>query len=258
MLQFTSAVCSIFVHCVNEMINVIPEFSTWSAANIMFLLMIIWKKSTVGQLVDVPLLRELCLQANSLDSFTVSALTASICLPQGLCKGTVSGLWEIHPSRDPGIHCGRGILQLERARISSMGNRSTKYPSQIKSYLRIENKIKQLRYLCGNIYSETPHEQPPHEQPPLLWGHIFRHHYIFLTSHLNVNPWWTATPLTWSEASDFGSSHPWRAATQQLLEVASHGIHGWFGCGLTDIHVNHTSGQPWVHRPKACKGVDHT
>ena len=108
------------------------------------------------------------------------------------------------------------------------------------------------------IYSETPHEQPPHEQPPLLWGHIFRHHYIFLTSHLNVNPWWTATPLTWSEASDFGSSHPWRAATQQLLEVASHGIHGWFGCGLTDIHVNHTSGQPWVHRPKACKGVDHT
>ena len=107
-------------------------------------------------------------------------------------------------------------------------------------------------------YSETPHEQPPHEQPPLLWGHIFRHHYIFLTSHLNVNPWWTATPLTWSEASDFGSSHPWRAATQQLLEVASHGIHGWFGCGLTDIHVNHTSGQPWVHRPKACKGVDHT
>ena len=109
-----------------------------------------------------------------------------------------------------------------------------------------------------SIYSETPHEQPPHEQPPLLWGHIFRHHYIFLTSHLNVNPWWTATPLTWSEASDFGSSHPWRAATQQLLEVASHGIHGWFGCGLTDIHVNHTSGQPWVHRPKACKGVDHT
>ena len=108
------------------------------------------------------------------------------------------------------------------------------------------------------IYSETPHEQPPHEQPPLLWGHIFRHHYIFLTSHLKVNPWWTATPLTWSEASDFGSSHPWRAATQQLLEVASHGIHGWFGCGLTDIHVNHTSGQPWVHRPKACKGVDHT
>ena len=107
-------------------------------------------------------------------------------------------------------------------------------------------------------YNETPHEQPPHEQPPLLWGHIFRHHYIFLTSHLNVNPWWTATPLTWSEASDFGSSHPWRAATQQLLEVASHGIHGWFGCGLTDIHVNHTSGQPWVHRPKACKGVDHT
>ena len=103
------------------------------------------------------------------------------------------------------------------------------------------------------IYSETPHEQPP-----LLWGHIYRHHYIFLTSHLNVNPWWTATPLTWSEASDFGSSHPWRAATQQLLEVASHGIHGWFGCGLTDIHVNHTSGQPWVHRPKACKGVDHT
>ena len=110
----------------------------------------------------------------------------------------------------------------------------------------------------GCKYSETPHEQPPHEQPPLLWGHIFRHHYIFLTSHLNVNPWWTATPLTWSEASDFGSSHPWRAATQQLLEVASHGIHGWFGCGLTDIHVNHTSGQPWVHRPKACKGVDHT
>ena len=108
------------------------------------------------------------------------------------------------------------------------------------------------------LYSETPHEQPPHEQPPLLWGHIFRHHYIFLTSHLNVNPWWTATPLTWSEASDFGSSHPWPAATQQLLEVASHGIHGWFGCGLTDIHVNHTSGQPWVHRPKACKGVDHT
>ena len=107
-------------------------------------------------------------------------------------------------------------------------------------------------------YSETPHEQPPHEQPPLLWGHIFRHHYIFLTSHLNVNPWWTATSLTWSEDSDFGSSHPWRAATQQLLEVASHGIHGWFGCGLTDIHVNHTSGQPWVHRPKACKGVDHT
>ena len=107
-------------------------------------------------------------------------------------------------------------------------------------------------------YSETPHEQPPHEQPPLLWGHIFRHHYIFFTSHLNVNPWWTATPLTWSEASDFGSSHPWRAATQQLLEVASHGIHGWFGCGLTDIHVNHTSGQPWVHRPKACKGDDHT
>ena len=109
-----------------------------------------------------------------------------------------------------------------------------------------------------HINSETPHEQPPHEQPPLLWGHILRHHYIFLTSHLNVNPWWTATPLTWSEASDFGSSHPWRAATQQLLEVASHGIHGWFGCGLTDIHVVHTSGQPWVHRPKACKGVDHT
>ena len=49
-------------------------------------------------------------------------------------------------------------------------------------------------------------------------------------SLFNCEPWWAATPPTWSEASDFGSSHPRYAATEQQPELCGQ---LWFNCWLS-------------------------